>query len=130
VVLAGRLEAETRVKGELRPRVRVVGNGSSVNVLAVLGVWNRCVETVAAQVETESYAVSAADFANLFTAESDILAFEQMQWFEQVGARRAGGLGDSRKRKGESGERERETKREASSWLGSKKKERVKLVAA
>ena len=64
--------------------MRVVGKGNSVNVLAVLGVWHRCVETVTAAVETESYAVSSSDFANLFTAEADILAFERMQWFEQV----------------------------------------------
>jgi len=84
VVLAGRLVGETVVMGEARPRVRVVGKGNSVNVLAVLGVWHRCVETVTAAVETESYAVSSSDFANLFTAEADILAFERMQWFEQV----------------------------------------------
>jgi len=86
VVLAGRLVGETVVMGEARPRVRVVGKGNSVNVLAVLGVWHRCVETVTAAVETESYAVSSSDFANLFTAEADISAFERMQWFEQVRA--------------------------------------------
>jgi len=85
VVLQGSLVGETKCRGEVEPRIRHIAMGGSVNVLCVLGIWTRCVETVQAEqimagsTTTETYAVSASDFANLFTAESDIAAFEQMQ---------------------------------------------------
>lgn len=80
VVLQGSLLGETKVRSEVEPRLRHITMGSSVNVLCVLGIWTRCVETVTAEVQgVESYAVSATDFTNLFTAESDVAAFEVMQ---------------------------------------------------
>ena len=84
VVLNGSLVGETRVKGEEDgQRVRHIAAGQSVNVLCVLGIWHRAVETVTAEVDVDSYAVSANDFASLFTSETDSQAFERMQWKEQ-----------------------------------------------
>ena len=60
---------------------RHVGPGDSLNVLCVLKIWNRCVETVVSESVVESYAVSADDFYALFNHDNEIdqLTFEEMR---------------------------------------------------
>ena len=60
-----------RAAGCARPsstRVREIGMGDSINILTVLRVWDRCIETVVVVGArfVESYAVSASDFYDLF----------------------------------------------------------------
>jgi hypothetical protein len=79
VLLGGQMTGELVAPNEFVPRVRHITPGGSVNVLAVLGVWTKCVESVVCDTEVEAYAVVSADFRALFTADSDVLAFEKMQ---------------------------------------------------
>ena len=68
IVLNGELVGSSDVKGEAHPRVREIGMGDSINILTVLRVWDRCIETVVVVGArfVESYAVSASDFYDLF----------------------------------------------------------------
>jgi len=45
---------------------RSVRSGNTVNIACVVMLWNRCIETVTAQVPSECYAISAEDFADAF----------------------------------------------------------------
>ncbi len=47
-------------------RTRIVEEGGMVNILAVLHVWDKCVETVVALERAECYALSADSFYNAF----------------------------------------------------------------
>jgi hypothetical protein len=64
--------------GDLKQRH--LGKGDSVNVLCVLKIWNRSVETVVAETSVEAYAVSADDFYGLFNHDNEIdrLTFDDM----------------------------------------------------
>jgi len=79
VVLSGTLTGMTEVEGEDDIRVRRATSGDTFNVLCVLGIWSRCVETVIADVSVETYAISEKDFGNLFTAETDLNSLEEMK---------------------------------------------------
>jgi hypothetical protein len=74
ILLSGRMNGSTVVAGEEAPRVRHAHPGGHFNVLCVLGVWRRCVETVVAVSGrwAELYALNAKDFASLFTGLTDI----------------------------------------------------------
>jgi hypothetical protein len=82
VVLSGQVTGEIVVTGEFMPRVRRITAGNSINVLAALGCWTKCVETAVCDTEVEAYAVVCSDFRALFTAENDVLEFEKMQRYE------------------------------------------------
>jgi len=82
VVLSGQITGEIVVTGEFMPRVRRITAGNSINVLAALGCWTKCVETAVCDTEVEAYAVVCSDFRALFTAENDVLEFEKMQRYE------------------------------------------------
>jgi CRP-like cAMP-binding protein len=64
--------------GDLKQRH--LGKGDSVNVLCVLKIGNRSVETVVAETSVEAYAVSADDFYGLFNHDNEIdrLTFDDM----------------------------------------------------
>jgi len=94
ILLSGRLLGSTVVESgdgddddagvvvvDEEPRVRHTSPGGHFNVLCVLGVWKRCVETAVVSERTwaEIYALNAKDFAGLFTGLADIAAFHKMQ---------------------------------------------------
>ena len=79
VVLQGSMRGITVVEREEEPRVRRIFTGDTVNILCVLGVWNRCIESTIAESSVESYAITEKDFASLFTSEADLQAFEEMK---------------------------------------------------
>ena len=56
-----RLSARSGKSGKLSLD-REISNGDSINVLCIFKVWNRCVETVEAQSNVESYSLNADDF--------------------------------------------------------------------
>ena len=60
---------------------RHIGAGESLNVLCVLKVWNRSVETVVAETPVEAYSVSADDFHGLFNHDNELdrSTFEEMR---------------------------------------------------
>jgi len=62
-------------------KMRHIGPGDSVNVLCVVQVWNRCVETVIAETNVETYSVNADEFNTLFNHDSlvDQETFNQMR---------------------------------------------------
>ena len=62
-------------------KIRHIGAGDSINVLSVLKVWDKCVETVVAETRVESYAVSSDEFYALFNHDNEIdqQTFEQMR---------------------------------------------------
>lgn len=45
---------------------RVISNGDSINVLCVFKIWNKCVETVQANTNIESYSLNADEFYEVF----------------------------------------------------------------
>jgi hypothetical protein len=65
--------------GGLSVRSRRINAGDTVNILCALGIWNRCLESVQADVPVESYAVTEKDFESLFSAEADALTFEELK---------------------------------------------------
>ena len=82
VVLEGSMLGSMVVAGEEEPRTRHITMGNSVNVLCAMGVWNKCVETVDAEVSVDAYAVVAEQFKGLFTADHDVAHFAKMQYRE------------------------------------------------
>jgi hypothetical protein len=59
--------------------------GGSVNTLHALGVWPQCLETVTAQQETETYALSEADMRSLFMgSNTDKGEFEEIKLMETM----------------------------------------------
>jgi hypothetical protein len=85
VVIYGALHGSTKVRSdpqEFGPRVRRINAGDTVNILCALGIWNRCLESVQADVPVESYAITEKDFVDLFTAEADALTFEKLRVHE------------------------------------------------
>jgi len=80
VVLQGAMIGATRVEGEAETRERHLGVGNTANMLCILGIWDRCLETVAAVTAVEAYAVSVKDFVMLFSTETDLMAYERMQF--------------------------------------------------
>ena len=79
VVESGLFAATMQVEGERGVRTRYVGMGGAVNSLHGLGIWFRCLETVTAMGAVQSYAVSAVDFASLFSTEADRENYAKMQ---------------------------------------------------
>jgi len=51
---------------------RRISTGDTVNVLCALKVWERCIETVVADVKAEAYAVNADEFYGLFNHDNEI----------------------------------------------------------
>jgi len=82
VILSGSLTGSTWLDDEPEQRHRRIRAGSDINVLCVLGIWDRCIETVVALEAVQTYAVSAKDFISLFTSEMDLLAYESLQQTE------------------------------------------------
>ena len=62
--------------------VRRIRAGDTINILCVLGIWGQAVESAVAEVVVETYAITEKDFASLFTAEADLIAFEEMKAHE------------------------------------------------
>jgi hypothetical protein len=82
IIVTGSMTGKLIVPGEKtpnKPHTRHIITGDSVNVLSAVGVWTKCVETVSADGAVETYAVSTSEFRALFTASSDVEAFEKMQ---------------------------------------------------
>jgi hypothetical protein len=53
------------------PRVRHILSGGNINVMCVLDIWHRSLETVTASSAVETYTVSDVDFASLFKGPTD-----------------------------------------------------------
>lgn len=79
VVLSGVLACSNSIPAESEPRVRHAHTGDTVNLLHVLVVWSKCVETVAVKAQTETYAISQEDFRGLYTTETDVEEFNSMR---------------------------------------------------
>lgn len=84
----GTFSAATFINGSWRNKsssekvkMRHIGPGDSVNVLCVVQVWNKCVETVIAETNVETYCVNADEFNTLFNHDSlvDVETFNEMR---------------------------------------------------
>jgi len=77
IINDGHLHGATEVLGAAARRERSLTSGDSINVLCVLKLWNRSVETVTALSNVGSYAVNSDEFYNLFNHDNEIdsLAF-------------------------------------------------------
>jgi hypothetical protein len=97
VVVSGTLMGETKMdtpkqsfqrlssnsKIQFPTRLRHISVGGSVNTLHALGVWPQCLETVTAQQETETYALSEPDMRSLFMgSDTDKKLFEEIRHIE------------------------------------------------
>jgi hypothetical protein len=79
VVISGTFIGELQVEGESDVRVRHILKGDSVNTLHVLGIWNRCIETVISESSGETYAISEQDFSSLYSSEADQKEFRKLR---------------------------------------------------
>jgi len=80
VVINGVICGSTHLEGEAKPRVvRTLTKGGSINVLCVLAIWPKCVETVFARRYSETYVVKTEDFLSLFQTDFDVKNFYSMQ---------------------------------------------------
>ena len=77
--LGGAVEVDTEDDEEADAYVRRIRAGDTINILCVLGIWGQAVESAVAEVVVETYAITEKDFASLFTAEADLIAFEEMK---------------------------------------------------
>jgi hypothetical protein len=50
---------------------RLLGMGSVINVLRLLHIWEKCIETVVCTEEAECYAINAVEFRTIFNKEDD-----------------------------------------------------------
>jgi len=57
---------------DARLHLRIMVAGAMVNTLAVVKVWNRCIETVQAMEKTDCYALSADTFYNEFKDDPEV----------------------------------------------------------
>lgn len=69
---AATLDAEYMLDVDARLHLRVLVSGGVVNTLAVVKVWDRCVETVQATEKTDCYALSADLFHDEFKEDADV----------------------------------------------------------
>jgi len=84
IVLTGSMTGEMVTTPETKTAkaktsIRHIVTGDCVNVLSAMGIWTRCVESVYADGNVETYACFTAEFRGLFTSSTDVDAFEQMQ---------------------------------------------------
>ena len=84
IVLTGSMTGEMVTSPETatqraKTSTRHIITGDCVNVLSAMGIWTRCVESVSADGNVETYACSTAEFRGLFTSSTDVDAFEQIQ---------------------------------------------------
>jgi len=84
VVISGSATGEVLVAGDKEPRnVRSIPVGGGVNVLCLLGLWFRSLETVTPKGEmVEAYAVSFSDFQGMFSSESDLHELRELRQAE------------------------------------------------
>lgn len=79
VVISGSAQGSNkRTSDDDTPRIRHILAGGNINVICVLGLWQKCLETVSASTPVETYTVSDVDFTSLFKGSSDS-AYEKLQ---------------------------------------------------
>lgn len=82
VVVTGELSGETKVEKNnkiIHHSKRTIFAGGTINVLCVLKLWSKCIETVIALNPVETYAVTAEDFVALFKGSNDDGLFQTLQ---------------------------------------------------
>jgi hypothetical protein len=79
VVITGELIGENKMESTGKVQKRNILPGGTINILCVLKLWSKSIETVTASEAVETYAVSEVDFSSLFNGGVHEDTFRNLQ---------------------------------------------------